>query len=98
MEVRERMVHQEDQELRDQMDQKEIEVLKVQMDQLVVPVAEEVWDLQVLTVNEGHKVQWEWLEVLENQENVDQLVTKEMMVPVVQQVLVDPWESQEMVD
>jgi len=98
MEARERMVHQEDQDLRDQMDQKEIEVLKVQTDQLVDPEAEEVWDLQVLTVSEDHKVQWEWLEVLENQENVDQLVTKEMMVPVVQQVLVDPWESQEMVD
>jgi len=98
MEERERMVHQEDQELRDQMDQKEIEVLKVQTDQLVDPEAEEVWDLQVLTVSEDHKVQWEWLEALENQENVDQLVTKEMMVPVVQQVLVDPWESQEMVD
>jgi len=98
MEARERMVHQEDQDLRDQMEQKEIEVLKVQTDQLVDPEAEEVWDLQVLTASEDHKVQWEWLEVLENQESVDQLVTKEMMVPVVQQVLVDQWESQEMVD
>jgi len=48
--------------------------------------------------NEDLKVQWEWLEVQENQENEESLVIKVMMVLVDQLVLGAPWEFQEMLD
>jgi len=48
--------------------------------------------------NEDLKVQWEWLEVQENQENEESLVIKVTMVLVGQLVLGAPWEFQEMLD
>jgi len=97
-EVKERMDHQEDLELRDQTEPRENVVLKAQTDQLVDPVLEVVSDLQELSVNEDLKVQWEWLEVQDNQENEDPLVIKVTMVLVDQQVPGAPWEFQEMPD
>lgn len=98
MVLKERTDHQEDLELRDQTDQREIAVQRVQMDQLVDPVDEEVLGQQVQSESEDLKDQWEWLEVQENQANVDLWVTKETMVLVEPQVLVAPWEFQEMLD
>lgn len=49
-------------------------------------------------MNEDLKVQWEWLEVQDNQENEDPLVIKVTMVLVDQQVHGAPWEFQEMPD
>lgn len=49
-------------------------------------------------MNEDLKVQWEWLEAQENQENEDHLVIKVTMVLVDQQELEAPWEFQEMLD
>jgi len=98
MVLEERTDHQEDLELRDQTDQREIAVQRVQMDQLVDPVDEEVLGQQVQSESEDLKDQWEWLEVQENQANVDLWVTKETMVLVEPQVLVAPWEFQEMLD
>jgi len=95
---KERTDHQEDLEQRDQTELREIEVQKDQTDQLVDPVVEEVLDLPVKSENEDLKDQWEWLEVQENQANVDLWVTKETMVLVEPQVPVVPWEFQEMVD
>lgn len=97
-ELRERTDHQEDQDQRDQTEQREIAVQRGQMDQLADPEAEEASDLLEQSVNEDLKDQWEWLEVQESPANVDHWVTKEMMVLVDQQVPVDPWEFQEMVD